>query len=74
MTAEGCGQKYMQITTVVATMMYDSSVLSSPMHVSNTCVLRSHQNYLLITVPRSTIVQIEGCGDQVRCAHIVSIR
>ena len=56
----------LNITTVVATMMYDSSVLSPPSHIANTCNLCLHTICLLIMLPQS------GIGNKVRCAQTVS--
>jgi len=65
---------FVNITTVVATMMYDSSVSSSPAHIANTCILCLHRIYLLIMLPQSGRVTIVGSGDKTRCAQTISIR
>ena len=58
----------LRITTVDATMMYDSSVVSSPPHIANTCTLCLHTICLLIMLPQSRI----AAGDKLRCAQTVS--
>ena len=63
---------FVNITTVDATMMYDSSVLSSPPHIANTCTMCLHTICLLIMLPRSRIAAIVGFGDRISCARTVS--
>ena len=63
---------FVNITTVAATMMYDSSVLSSPLHIANTCTLCLQTTCLLIMLPQSGIAAIVGFGDKFRCAQTVS--
>ena len=59
---------FVNITTVDATMMCDSSILPSPTHIANTCTLCLHTSCLLIMLPQSRI----AAGDKLRCAQTVS--
>jgi len=60
------------ITAVVATMMYDSPVFSSPPNIANTCNLCLHRIRRLIMLQRSGIVTRAGSCDKTRCSHILS--
>jgi len=55
-----------RITTVVATMMYDSSILSSPRNMANACILFLHRIYPLTMLPQSGIVTTVDSVDEVR--------
>ena len=60
------------ITAGVATMMYDSSVFSSPHTIANTCNLCLYHIYRLIMLQQSGIVtKVDSC-DKTRCSQIVS--
>jgi len=60
------------ITAGVATMMYDSSVFSSPHNIANTCDLCLYHIYRLIMLQQSGIVtRVDSC-DKTRCSQIVS--
>ena len=63
---------FVNITEIVATMMYDSSVFSSPSNIANTCNLCLCHIYRLIMLQQSGIVTRAGSCDKTRCAQILS--
>ena len=51
-------------TSAVATMMYDSSVISSPPHIGSNRILCLCSIYLLAMLPQGGVVTIVGSGDE----------